>query len=91
MKLKTVNGQRNICGKRLKEVRNQRDLSQEELAASLQLKGLDLSQTTISLIETEKRIVTDFELKYLSIVLKVSICELLGMEENDIDRSARKR
>ena len=71
MKSKTVNGQRNICGKRLKEVRNQCDLSQEELAAKLQLKGLDLAQTTISLIK----------LKYLSIVLKVSICELLGMEE----------
>ena len=91
MKSKTVNGQRNICGKRLKEVRNQCDLSQEELAAKLQLKGLDLAQTTISLIEAEKRIITDFELKYLADVLKVSICELLGKEEDEDDRNARKR
>ena len=91
MKLKTVNDQRNICGKRLKQIRKRRKLTQEDLAAKLQLKGLDLSQTTISLIEAEKRIITDFELKYLSIVLKVSVYELLGMEENDIDRSARKR
>ena len=91
MKLKTVNDQRNICGKRLKQIRKQRKLTQEDLAAKLQLKGLDLSQTTISLIEAEKRIITDFELKYLADVLKVSICELLGKEEDEDDRNARKR
>lgn len=91
MKLKTVNGQRNICGKKLKEFRKQSKFSQDTLAAKLQLKGLDVSQTTISLIETEKRIVTDFELKYLAIVLKVSIDELLEMEEDEDDRNVKKR
>ena len=91
MKLKTVNGQRNICGKKLKEIRKQGKLSQNTLAAKLQLKGLDVSQTTISLIETEKRIVTDFELKYLAIALKVSIDELLEMEEDEDDRNVKKR
>jgi transcriptional regulator with XRE-family HTH domain len=53
-------------------------MSQEELAASLQLAGLNLSQKAISRIETGERVLPDFELVYFSKVLGTSPEDLLG-------------
>jgi transcriptional regulator with XRE-family HTH domain len=54
--------------------------SQEELAAKLQLSGLQLGQMAVSRIETGKRVVPDFELPILAEVLRVSTDWLLGKE-----------
>lgn len=67
-----INEKHNICGERLRKIRKRRGLSQEDLAAKLQLRGLDLTQKAISRIETGSRLVTDYELKYLAEVLKIS-------------------
>ena len=56
-------------------------LSQEELAARLQLAGLNLNQKAVSRIETGDRVVPDFELLYFSEVLEVPICELLSADD----------
>ena len=55
-------------------------LSQEELAAKLQLLGLQIGQMAISRIETGKRLVPDYELPLLAEVLGVTIDWLLGKE-----------
>lgn len=39
-----INEKHNICGERLRKIRKRRGLSQEDLAAKLQLRGLDLTQ-----------------------------------------------
>ena len=70
----------NICGKKLKEVRKSLALSQEALAAKLQLAGLQLGQMAVSRIETGKRVVPDFELPILAEVLRVSTDWLRGKE-----------
>ena len=54
--------------------------SQENVAAMIQLEGLDLTQKAISRMEAGKRLMTDYELKYLADALGVSIPELF---END--------
>lgn len=56
-------------------------MSQEELAAKIQLAGLNLNQKAISRIETGERVVPDFELLYFSEVLGVPINALLIREE----------
>ena len=76
MKKIKIDEKHNICGERLKKMRNNRSLSQEALAAKLQLNGLDLTQKTISKIENGKRLITDYELKYFTDVLKIPICSL---------------
>jgi len=48
-------------------------LSQDQLAARLQIEGLGVNQNSVSRIETGKRIVADFELLTLSKVLNVDI------------------
>ena len=78
MKIYDYNGKANIVGKRILELRKKKKLSQEELAAKMQLNNIEISQKVISRIEKqEERFVTDYELLIFSQVLGVSIYELL--------------
>ena len=68
-----------MIGKRLKAIRKQQKMSQEELAAKMQLENIELSQKGISRIENQERFVTDYELYIFSKVLNVDIYSLLEM------------
>ncbi len=70
----------NVCGSRVREVREKLKLSQDQLAARLQTEGLGVNQNSISRIETGKRIVADFELVTLAKVLNVDVNWLLQDE-----------
>ena len=65
---------KNLVGKRVQEARSKfrPPLSQEELAAHLELEGWKISRGTLSKIEAGIRQVTDFELMVLARTLKVS-------------------
>lgn len=76
---KGQNGENNICGKKVAEVRRNIGKSQRELAVILQLLGLDVDKNAIQRIEAGKRFVTDIEIVYLSQALKISVTELLGL------------
>ena len=76
----TLGDRFNLCGERVREARMRMGWSQEELAAKLQLAGLQLGQMAVSRIETGKRVVPDFELPILAEVLRVSTDWLLGKE-----------
>lgn len=80
MRLYTLGDRFNLCGERVREERMRMGWSQEELAAKLQLAGLQLGQMAVSRIETGKRVVPDFELPILAEVLRVSTDWLLGKE-----------
>ncbi|MDE7416466.1 MAG: helix-turn-helix domain-containing protein [Lachnospiraceae bacterium] len=81
MKLyKYTNGKCNISGSIIRDLRERADLSQEQLAARLQLAGLSLNQKAVSRIETGDRVVPDFELIYFSEVFGVPVCKLLNKE-----------
>lgn len=76
-----TDGRANASGCKIKEHREAAGLSQEELAARLQLAGLNLNQKAVSRIETGERVVPDFELLYFSKVLSVPISDLLSGNE----------
>ena len=80
MKIYDFNGKKNICGKRIKEARKKLKLSQENLAARLQVEGIILERDSISRIEIGTRFVADYELLALSKILNVSPDYLLGIE-----------
>ena len=69
----------------MRQTRERENLSQEQLAAKLQLAGLNITQKAVSRMETGKRVIADYELPYLADVLDVTIYYLLGME--DIQRA----
>jgi len=73
MKIYDYNGKKNICGDRLREARVVRRLRQEDLAAQIQLKGINMERDSISRIEIGTRFVSDFELKIFAEVLGVSV------------------
>lgn len=82
MKLyKYVDGRCNASGNKIRSLRESAGLSQEQLAAKLQLSGLNLNQKAISRIENGDRVVPDFELIYLSNALRVPINTLLEIEK----------
>lgn len=78
MKIYDYNGSANICGTQIRMLRKQKKLSQEELAARLQVAGVDLDQKAISRIECEKRFLADFELREIARILQISMDDLAG-------------
>lgn len=81
-KPRSETGEKNLIAARLKELRKTTGLSQRDLARELQLKGFDMDKNVITRIETNKRYVTDLELKALAEIFKVSYQYLIdGKEE----------
>lgn len=74
-------GEKNLVSSRLIELRRQQNLSQRDLAHKLQLAGYDMDKNVITRIETNKRYVTDIELRALSEVLGVSYAYLIDGED----------
>lgn len=81
MKLLTMDGKCNICGDRVRLARESLGLSQEALAAQLQLEGYSITQKAISRIETGGRIVPDYEIPLLAKALDVDPLWLLCISD----------
>ena len=73
-------GEKNIVGVRVTEARLKLDMKQVELLARLQTAGIDISIPALSLLEGQKRPVTDRELNALAEILDVTADWLLGRE-----------
>lgn len=71
-KILSKDGQKNLIGSQLVELRKHFSLSQRDLADKLQLAGYNLDKNVITRIENYQRFVTDIELKGICEVLKVS-------------------
>ena len=78
MKIYKFNGKCNLSGERVRQERERLKLSQEKLAAKLQLLGIDVTQKSVSRIETGDRVVADYELLALAKALDVSVEYLLN-------------
>ncbi|MCI8474872.1 MAG: XRE family transcriptional regulator [Oscillospiraceae bacterium] len=73
-------GNRNLIGSRVTQARNAKNMKQVDLLAKLQLAGIDMSIPALSLLEGQKRPVSDIELNALADILEVSVNWLLGRE-----------
>ena len=71
-------GNRNLIGAQVTKARIEQNMLQKELLAKLQLEGLEISATSLSLLEGQKRPVSDIELNALADILNVSVDWLLG-------------
>ncbi len=67
---------KNIISEKLKFLREEKGLSQSNLAAKLQTMNVNIDQQMISKIEMNKRQVTDYEL--------TCICKCLSVTPNDL-------
>ena len=73
-------GERNLVGRRVTQARLAQNMKQHELLARLQVAGIEISAPALSLLEGQKRPVSDKELLALSEVLHVSVDWLLGRD-----------
>lgn len=83
MKIFDYCGKKNISGECIRLARKKIGLSQSELAARLQVKGVVLERDTISRIELGDRFLADYELRAMAEVLKVDVLWLLGIKQED--------
>ncbi|MBQ2699553.1 MAG: helix-turn-helix transcriptional regulator [Clostridia bacterium] len=74
-------GKRNIVGEKITLLRKQKGLKQKELAARLQSMGMDISESSLSRLECQERLVQDFELPILAKALGITVAELLQEDE----------
>lgn len=80
-KPKTLSGEKNLISRQLISLRKLHNLSQRDLAHRLQLAGYDMDKNVITRIETNKRYVTDLELKALTEIFNVSYEYLIEGKE----------
>lgn len=74
-------GNKNIIGARVTQARKSQGMKQIELLTKLQLAGIEMSTPALSLLEGQKRPVSDFELNAIADILGVTVNWLLGREE----------
>jgi transcriptional regulator with XRE-family HTH domain len=70
--------EKNIVGKRLRQTRIKKRLTQDQLSAKLARSGVPIDRAGISKIENGSRCVCDYELKSIAKVLNVGSADLLG-------------
>lgn len=75
-------GTRNLVGARVTQARLQLGMKQVELLAQLQLAGIEMSVPALSLLEGQKRPVSDLELNALADILHISADWLLGRDNS---------
>ena len=71
-------GDRNLIGARVTEARLRLGMKQVDLLAKLQIAGIEISIPALSLLEGQKRPVSDIELNALADILRVDVDWLLG-------------
>ncbi|HEY9062990.1 MAG TPA: XRE family transcriptional regulator [Pseudobacteroides sp.] len=74
---------RNLIGDRVKQARNncKPKITQIDLLARLEIRGIVLNETAISKIEAKTRPVTDIELVAIAESLEVAVNWLLGLKD----------
>lgn len=80
MKIYDYNGRKNISGERIREARIKKRLTQQDLAARVQVEGVIMERDSISRVEIGTRFIPDYEIPVFARVLGVSALWLLGIE-----------
>lgn len=73
-------GDRNMIGARVTIARKELGIKQVELLSKLQTVGIDISVPALSLLEGQKRPVSNLELNALANILNVSVDWLMGRD-----------
>ena len=81
------NNKSNATGKIIKKLRKSRGLSRDDFSNKLMLLGIDINRDGIYRIEVGKRIIKDFELSAMSIVLDCTETEMLKECKEDLIRN----
>jgi transcriptional regulator with XRE-family HTH domain len=70
--------EKNIIGKRLRQARSKKHITQDQLSAKLARAGVQVDRAGISKIENGSRCVCDYELKAIAKALNLTSVDLIG-------------
>ncbi len=73
---RSMTNKKNIVGPKIRRLRYERNLHQDQLAAKCNRLGWDLSRSTLAKIEAQVRCVNDQELLVLAKALKLTVNDL---------------
>jgi transcriptional regulator with XRE-family HTH domain len=77
----------NVIGQNVAKFRYQRNLTQEELVAKLQLLGCYMTRDILANIETQRRIVTDIQVRFFAEAFGISLSELYPVKRREDNRT----
>ena len=83
-------GKSNVIGQKIRQIRESKNLSQAELSDKLMILGIDINSDGIYKIEKGRRIIKDFELSAISIILDTSESELLSCFRKELLKNNSK-
>lgn len=69
-------GSRNMIGANVTKIRKLNRMSQSDLAANMQLLGIDINPTSLSKLEGQTRVATDKEIYAIAQIFKVRMEDL---------------
>ena len=84
MKIYDYQGKKNVSGDMIRQLRVKNRMSQNDLAARVQVEGVMLERDSISRIESGTRFVADYELFVFAKVLGV-VCILAGISGEEVE------
>ena len=71
-------GTKNISGATIEALRKQRNMKQSDLVSRMQVLGVDINPSSLSKLEGQQRIATDYELRAIARIFNVSMDELVA-------------
>jgi transcriptional regulator with XRE-family HTH domain len=77
----------NVIGQNVAKFRYQRNWTQDELVAKLQLLGCNMTRDILANIETQRRIVTDVQVRFFAEVFGVPLAELFPATRRGPDQT----
>ena len=77
----------NVIGHKIKLLRENSNLSLEQLAKQLQLCGLDISKSSIQNIESGKRVIKEYEFYIICKFFNISMEEMLSEYIKSLENS----
>lgn len=78
-------GRKNICGANIEKLRKQRGMKQRTLVSQMQLLGVDINPSSLSKLEGQSRVATDYELRSIAKIFGTTIDALVDQEWSIVD------
>lgn len=75
-------GKKNLIAENLKRLREERSMSQRQLAMEFQLRGFDIDRNVITRIERNQRYISDIELCAIAKIFETTLDDLVGGLDN---------
>lgn len=82
--MRKYNDKSNVIGNILRETRLNKNCSQTQLCRKLELLGIVMTKEDLSKIETNKKIVKDFEVWGIAKALQISLDKLFAEIEKEV-------